>query len=52
MIDAIGTGVSSLVASTTLLFTNNLGSVFGVFGVLIGLGLLIRLIKRFIGRRA
>ena len=52
MVYAISTGVADLIASTTAVFTANLGSIFGVFGVLIALGLVIRLIKRFIGRRA
>jgi len=52
MTDAISTGVSALSATTTEIFTDNFPLIFAIFGGLIALGLIIRLLQRFVGRRA
>lgn len=49
---AIATGIASTTGSVTGVFTTNLPVIFGVFGSLVGLGLIMRLVGRFIGRRA
>jgi len=51
MNDAITTAVSSTTASVVGIFTNNLGTVMAVFAGLIGLGIVVRLVKKFVGRK-
>lgn len=48
---AINTAVDTLIDSVTALFTTNLPLVFVVVGGLIGLGLIYKLVKRFIGKK-
>jgi len=50
--DAINSGIDSLIATTTAIFSANAVDLFAIFGILIALGLVLRLVKRFVGRRA
>jgi len=48
---AIDNGVASTTEAVGDVLVNNLPAVLGVFGALIALGLIIRVIKKLIGRR-
>jgi len=50
--EVIGTAVSGLVSEVQTLLTGNLPVVFGVFAGLIGLGLVIRLVTKLVGKKA
>jgi len=52
LLAAITDGVATTTAAVGSTMTDNLPSIMVVFGALIALGLIIRLIKRLIGRRA
>jgi len=49
---AISAGVASTTEAVGDVMVDNLPAIFVVFGSLIALGLIIRLIRRLIGRRA
>jgi len=51
ILTAINTGVASTTAAVGDVLVDNLPAVLGVFGALIALGLIIRVIKKLIGRR-
>jgi len=48
---AINTAVDTAIDSIVALFTTNLPLIFVVVASLIGLGLVYKLVKRFIGRK-
>jgi len=52
MLDAIETAIASSSASVQTAFTDNLNVIFVIFGALVALGLLIRLFKKLVGRKA
>jgi len=52
MFAAITAAVATSTNSISDVLTNNLSTIFSVFGALVALNLVIRLIKRLIGRRA
>jgi len=51
MSDAITTAVASTTAEVIAIFTANLPVVMVIFAGLIGLGIVVRLVKKFIGRK-
>jgi len=52
LLQAISDGVSTTTAAVGTAISQNLPGIMVIFGGLIALGLIIRLIKRLIGRRA
>jgi len=50
--DVIGTAIAGMVTEVQSVLTTNLPTVFGVFAGLVGLGVVIRLVGRLIGKRA
>lgn len=48
---AITTAVASTTSEIVTIFTNNIGVVMVVFAGLVGLGIAVRLVKKFIGRK-
>lgn len=51
MSGAISTAVASTTSEVVSIFTTNLPVVMVVFAGLIGLGIVVRLVKKFIGRK-
>jgi len=51
MSGAISTAVSSTTAEVVSIFTTNLPVVMVVFAGLVALGIVVRLIKKFVGRK-
>jgi len=49
---AIASAISTTTSSVTSILTTNLPTVFVVFAGLVGLGIGVRLIKKFVGRKA
>jgi len=52
MVEAINTAISTSLTSITGLFTTNLPLIFAIVAGLIGLGLVYRLIRKYIGKKA
>jgi len=52
LLDAISDGVATTTSAVGTTMSDNLPAIMVVFGALIALGLIIRLIKKLIGRRA
>jgi len=52
MESAITAAIASSTATVTTVATDNLPTVFVVFGSLLALSVILRLVKRLIGRRA
>lgn len=52
LITVINTAIASTVEAVVDVLTTNLPLVLGVFGALVALGIIIRMVKRYIGRRA
>jgi len=52
MESAIATAISTTTTAVTNILTTNLPVVFTVFGGLVGLGIAVRLFKKFVGRKA
>jgi len=51
MQSVIQTAISDLVATATAVLTTNLPLIFGVFGALIALALIVRYVRKYIGRK-
>lgn len=51
MESAITSAVSTTTSQVVAIFSNNIGTVMVVFAGLVGLGIAIRLIKKFVGRK-
>jgi len=49
---AIDAGVASTTEGVTTTLTNNLPEILVIFGALVALGIVLRLVRRTIGRRA
>lgn len=49
---AINAAISTSTAQVTTILTDNLPTVFVVFAGLVGLGIAVRLFKKFVGRKA
>lgn len=52
ILSAINTGIASTTEAVGDVMVDNLPTILGVFGALIALGVILRLVKRVIGRRA
>jgi len=50
-VDAITGGIGEAIAGLTAVATDNWEVILGIFGALTGLGLAVRLIRRFVARR-
>jgi len=49
---AIDTGIASTTEGVTTTLTTNLPEILVIFGALVALGIVLRLVRRTIGRRA
>jgi len=47
-----GTAFTTLVTQASTVLTDNIGLVLGIVGALIGLGFVIRFVKKHVGRKA
>jgi len=52
MVDAITAAFASATDSIQDVFTDNLGSVMAIFGALVALGVILRITRRTVGKKA